>query len=185
MRFTMLIFALALVSGCHKTSSSPLVPPGPPTFQFTANGTVYNMNGNLEDSSFGAEFIGKIGGCITTDTMYYLQAKDSAGNAFMISTEPITSLAVATYPDSITLVRTDPNGSTCSDAVGRVTLPNLSSEDFLFSTKADYSIITVATLHQGLADGTFSAHLTLLTSSPDSSITVTDGQFKNIPVVNP
>jgi hypothetical protein len=180
MRHYLPVLLLALGMGCHKSSQPPLAS-GPATLQFTVNGTVYQMNGNLTDSSVGVDFVGHIGGCVSTETMYYLQGEDAAGNSFVMGTEPITSLKVATYRDSLTEIR-----STCFNAGGTVKLINiLSSTPFALSTQADYSIITVTSLHQGLADGTFSGHLTPSNSSPDTSIIITGGQFKNVPVVNP
>jgi hypothetical protein len=175
MRYCVFIPALALFLACHKTSNT-----APATFSFAVNGTVYQMDGSLTQSKFGAEIVRKIGHqCVATDTIFVLTAFDNASDSFYLGTEPVYSLVVATYLDSLTQIR-----PTCIDGGGPVTLKNISSVPFKFKTSADYSIITVTSIHDGQADGTFTAHLSSNAANPPPPIIITDGQFKNVPIVN-
>ena len=175
MRYFVLITGIALLLACHKTSNT-----SPATFSFTVNGNIYQMNGSLTQSKFGSEIVRKIGHkCVATDTIFVLTAFDNVGDSFYLGTEPIYSLAVATYRDSLIYVR-----STCSDGGGPVKLANISSSSFYFVTSADHCIIVVTSIHDGQADGTFTGHLSSYDTNPPPPIIITDGQFKNVPIVN-
>ena len=184
MRYYMIIPALALVLGCKKSSTSSTASTAP-TFQFNVNGTVYQMNGNGATTNLGAKFDQAIGvGCTgNADTLYWLEATDSEGDGCTIGTTLVSSLSVMTYTNSYSF-QAGPNGNCTEDPVD-VKVLSYSSTWFTIEKSGDYTTIVVTSIHDGLADGTFSGQLSPNDPIvPPASMTITNGQFKNIPIVN-
>lgn len=175
MRYSILIFALAVAMGCKK-STSPATGAASATFQFTANGTVYQINGNLATTSLGAKFFRQPGGGCSGDTIYWLTATDAAGDGFDFATTPAASLSVAPYN-----INYDPNAQ--CNVTATIRIKALSSNWYEPLMQGDYTTIVVTNIHNGLADGTFTGHLTL-EGNTAQVLSITNGQFQNISVVN-
>lgn len=182
------ILALTIALGCKKSSSSNTGSTAP-TFQFTVNDTIYHMNGNGATSSLGAKFVQIIGADCTgkVDTVYSLEAIDSAGDDFSASTPPVSSLSATTYTNSFAVISTGPN-SGCVNGSGSVRIVSRESVTYWdvwywVGLPGDYTTIVITNIHGGMVDGTFSAYLVTNGGGPNT-LTITDGQFKNVPIVN-
>jgi len=186
MRSILIIPALALALGCKKSGDSSSSTAA--TLQFTVNGTLYQMNGSPASSRYGAEFVLEDGsGCGSSyNTIYSLIATDSVGDSFVFNTGPAISLSVTTYktePDST--VETSPNNFCTFYTLGTVTVLSISPIFYSDSGPQDYTTIVVTSIHNdSLADGTFSGQLTSNNHGTPAAITITNGQFKNIPIAN-
>jgi hypothetical protein len=168
-----------ILSSCTKTASTSGTDTA--TLTFTANGTTYNWTENrtMGDSTFMFMTIYKV-----TPTNYGFGATNT-GNPPNIPIRyvgyilPTISLAVNT-PYTTTTTATAGNGAmeiAVSVAGGITVDPKYS---YSSTTIGDFATMTFTNLHDGKADGTFTAKLTR--KSDNAVINITAGQFKNITV---
>ena len=149
-----LIFLLLAAVGCKKSSA-----PTGPSFRFKANGVEYLLNDK------GAYFdIGLDGarGC----HIYGANGQPSDLPSFIAVFTTDSVLQEKTYyaaGDPINL------GATCR-------LPPNAATYTISNSDTTNVTVTIITIQDNTASGTFSAHL-------DPSMTITDGQFERIPIV--
>lgn len=184
MRLCMSILALVLIVGCSKSSSTSSTNSNQPTLQFTANGTVYQMNGNLATSNLvGAAIVRKYDTCFH-DSTYWLEATDSAGDVFKFNTASASLSSTMNYTFLDHLLPTGPNNY-CDMGGSGVILKNVSPSIYDMQVpEKDSTTTVIISIHNGLADGIFTGFLASPTGNPAPTISIIDGQFKNIPIVN-
>ena len=149
---------------------------------FTLNGTTqYKISSDLDlknDKDSGAIFVidsSIIQGKPVT-YFYRLEARHYSLNQFWFYTSPISKLSQAIYATTKSSVTQ--NGGFYSAA-------KVDQNAFALSQADNQVTITITSIHDGLADGTISAKLNNTSpTSQFSSITITEGKFKNILILD-
>lgn len=162
--FTIVTLAL-LFSACSKDPASTLTAELVTTFKFTANGTVYELNGSLATNSSQGSIIRREG---TLNTgQYYLSAQNGAARNTMVMALATGNMAATSYS---------------------FTYPTISGECELnqlsyYGDKAgDNTNVIVTSIHDGVyADGTFTGQMTR--SGSVLKVLITNGEFKNVKIL--
>jgi hypothetical protein len=163
----MIIISSVFLSDCSKKPS--ITPAVLTTFKFTVNGTVYNWDGNLADSSYGSR-LGKttyngvtwwdlaalpVNGGIYRGIYLRINATTLSATSYTLTTTATTLWTVAEHLCMV------PSVICASSEVG------------------DYATIIISSIHDGYADGTFTARLTN-TDGTLAKVDVIAGEFHNV-----
>ena len=174
-----LIYSLlisAVITGVLSCSKNPpVIQPTQltTTFKFSVNGTLYQWNGNsAADPTYGSR-INKYS--LNGATWYTLSAAPLNGGIYtLIGLKMQTSsLLAATY----TLTTTTTTAWTIADHYCGV-----NNESYASSEIGDFASVTISSIHDGYADGSFTAKFTNANGSL-TKINITDGEFHNVKIV--
>jgi hypothetical protein len=185
MKPKLLLFSLCLISigSCSKSETQTLKEEiVEPVVTFEANGTKYKITSDLDltnDKDSGAIIYPSItqNGAGAKIKLYTFEVVDKTGNNFILHTSPTQKMEVTTY--SITTKSVDEGGGIYSEA-----LFNFGTSQYFGLSKAGQSTITVTSIHEDKADGTFTASLpNYFSNSSVPSLTLSTGVFKNVHII--
>lgn len=171
---------LLLITGlsCSKTNITPDITPKA-TISFTAGGTSYNWIQNDDPYSPAYFSIALWRSSYNGVDGYELSADDHSSvytlNGFGLYLKMLTSsLSPTTYTLSnpADLSPFDIGPHSCS----------LRNIFYYANTAGDFATITISKIHDGYADGTFTAKMTL--SGTTTKLNISNGIFKNVKIMN-